>query len=160
MNWDELRQLQKELDDRIMEKVEKTREDVKDDKLLAFMVELAELANETRCFKYWSEKGPSARHIILEEYVDGVHFLISIGLDYTYDFDPTAESTEKTLTEQFHQIYDLTQRFKLSPIQENYQQLITNYLALGKTLGFHEADIFEAYKEKNEVNHERQESGY
>ncbi len=45
---------------------------------LALTIELAELANETRCFKYWSSKGPSEREVILEEFVDSIHFLLSL----------------------------------------------------------------------------------
>ena len=56
-------------------------EDVFTKKGLALLVELAELANETRCFKFWSEKGPSEREVILEEYVDSIHFLLSLGIE-------------------------------------------------------------------------------
>ena len=44
---------------------------------MALLVE-RELANETRSFKFWSTKGPSANEIILEEYVDSIHFLLSL----------------------------------------------------------------------------------
>ena len=36
-------------------------------KVLALYVELGELANETRCFKYWSLKPPSSKAAMLEE---------------------------------------------------------------------------------------------
>ena len=36
----------------------KEQTDVFREKGLALLVELGELANETRCFKFWSKKGP------------------------------------------------------------------------------------------------------
>ena len=78
MDWNMIMEMQKVLDDRIMDKIGRTRAEVSDEKLLALLVEVGELANETRCFKYWSEKGPNDRQDILEDYVDGIHFLISI----------------------------------------------------------------------------------
>ncbi|EGO87963.1 hypothetical protein G8S49_01360 [Clostridium botulinum C] len=48
------------------------------DTLLALQVEVSELANATRVFKYWSNKGPESRERILDEYSDIVHFLLSI----------------------------------------------------------------------------------
>jgi dimeric dUTPase (all-alpha-NTP-PPase superfamily) len=45
---------------------------------LALLVELAELANEVRSFKFWSNKSSSERNVIVEEYVDGIHFLTSM----------------------------------------------------------------------------------
>ncbi len=58
---------------------------VKKKKMLALLVEIGELANETRCFKYWSNKPASEREVILEEYVDGLHFILSIGIDLGID---------------------------------------------------------------------------
>ena len=60
-------------------------ENVFQKKGLALLVELAELANETRCFKFWSTKGPSEREVILEEYVDSIHFLLSLGIEKDLD---------------------------------------------------------------------------
>lgn len=44
---------------------------------LAFIVELGEFANELRTFKHWSKKSGN-KEKALEEYVDALHFLLSI----------------------------------------------------------------------------------
>ena len=49
-------------------------------RLLALIVELGEFANETRAFKYWSNKPSSSKEVIIEEYSDGLNFLISLGI--------------------------------------------------------------------------------
>ncbi|HOH68301.1 MAG TPA: dUTP diphosphatase, partial [Bacilli bacterium] len=67
----ELYRLQGELDARIASNHKTSYEKTTDDRLMALIVEIGELANETRCFKYWSNKGPSPREVLLDEYADG-----------------------------------------------------------------------------------------
>ena len=86
MKWDTLFTKQQELDKYIAENHDLKHKDVFEEKFLALLVELGELANETRCFKFWSKKAPSEKQIILEEYVDNIHFLLSIGLEKGYTF--------------------------------------------------------------------------
>ena len=43
-------------------------EDIFEELKLALAVEMGELANEVRCFKFWSFKLPSEKSVILEEY--------------------------------------------------------------------------------------------
>ena len=49
------------------------------DRLLALFVEVGEFANATRCFKYWSKKPSESKERLLDEYVDMLHFWLSIG---------------------------------------------------------------------------------
>ncbi|MGP4071331.1 dUTP diphosphatase [Piscibacillus sp. B03] len=161
MKWDSLYELQRKLDNDILERNDLTREEVMDDKILALIVEVSELANETRCFKYWSQKGPSETSVILEEFVDGIHFLLSIGIDYGYLFNGSQISTQDySLTDLFHKLYGKINRFKLNPTNMHYQKMFSTYLEIGLKLNFTEEDIHQAYLDKNKVNHERQQSGY
>ena len=77
----DLYQLQNGLDEEIYQKFSLTREGTSIRRRLALLVELGECVNETRCFKFWSVKGPSPAPVILEEYADGIHFLLSLGID-------------------------------------------------------------------------------
>src|SRR5690554_4282011 len=92
MNLSKLFELQRQLDARIEK--EHPRQDGEDrlaKKILALMVELGELANEWRGFKFWSEDQEPRTELwddrlrfhnpLLEEYVDCLHFLLSIGLE-------------------------------------------------------------------------------
>ena len=78
-------EMQKELDDFIVENnVEKWKNTPEKEKvlltdtILACLVELGEYANETRCFKHWSKKEPSHKNIRIMEYIDCLHFFLSI----------------------------------------------------------------------------------
>ncbi|RWZ59822.1 dUTPase [Halobacillus fulvus] len=161
MNWEALYHKQRQLDRYIEEHQGVTKGSKIEEKTLALLVELGELANETRCFKFWSTKGASEQHVILEEYVDGLHFLLSLGLDLDmrYDYE-TIEHSADHLMDAFLQVYSAIDDFRKGQTKEAYQILFTAFLDLGHQLGFSPQDIMNAYHEKNEVNFERQDQGY
>ena len=105
MNVSHLFAIQKVLDDRILAEHGLEGSDLFVKKIIALHVELGELANETRSFKYWSKKGPSPREIILEEFVDVLHFTLSLGIDLgctdLSDALPVRPARRRDLTEQF-----------------------------------------------------------
>jgi len=162
MNFSILFNMQQELDARIQSQHNLENENLVDRKVLALLVEIGELANETRCFKFWSLKPPASTDIILEEYVDGIHFILSLGLEMKIDTNMNFEDREsnKTLTEQFLIVYETVSIFKQDPSVSNYKNMFEEYLLLGKLLGFTSEQIEKAYVSKNEVNHKRQQQGY
>lgn len=161
MNWESLFNMQKGLDTYITENHKLENEDLFEEIILAILVELGELANETRCFKFWSTKERSETAVILEEYVDNIHFLMSVGLKKGYEFS-MIDVGEVTLKETSHflEVFHLCLTFYKDDSEGNYQALFKSYLELADILGFSEADIQKAYYDKNEVNYQRQQSGY
>lgn len=161
MNWDTLFSMQKNLDDYIAKNHHLEGQVLLEERFLALLVELGELANETRCFKFWSTKSRSDTEVILEEYVDNIHFLLSIGLHKGYEFSQIDHSIgEESETKAFNQVFAKCLEFYHHQSEENYLHMFRGYLHLAKLLGFSENDIIEAYHKKNEVNYERQETGY
>lgn len=154
--------LQKELDTRIEKEHGLENENLMDKKIMALLVELGELANETRCFKFWSLKPAATRDVILEEYVDGIHFILSIGLELGIQDQVTLSpiEEERDIVEQFQQVYASIIDFRRALNSENYHKIFNEYILLGKLLGFSAEDIEKAYMMKNEVNHKRQDMGY
>ncbi|STO07765.1 MULTISPECIES: dUTP diphosphatase [Exiguobacterium] len=160
MNWTTLFDQQRRLDERIKEEHQLSGNQF-DERLLALHVELGELANETRSFKFWSTKGPSPQDVILEEYVDGMHFLLSLGLALGYERESfPAGSSYLDATDAFLDVFRKVTNFGLSKTEAMYETLMAAYLELGYTLGFNEELIMMAYMSKNQVNHERQDQGY
>jgi dimeric dUTPase (all-alpha-NTP-PPase superfamily) len=163
MQLEKLFRMQSGLDQHIEEKHGLQNEDLFDRKVLALLVEIGELANETRCFKFWSIKPSSEKSIVLEEYVDGIHFILSLGiecgfqnLDYTLDMEPSTTST----TEQFLLIYQNVNKFKDSKNVMDFKTLLQSYLQLGTLLGISNEEMEKAYFTKNEVNYQRQQNNY
>lgn len=149
--------------DRYIQQQREVESDVFMEKALALLVELAELANETRCFKFWSQKGPSAQAVILEEYVDSIHFMLSLGLEKGFEEQlidwPVIESTS-SLTALFIDTHASIIDFINEPSFAQYRQIWGYYGALAKALGFTNEDIMQAYVQKNEENYLRQQTGY
>ena len=136
--------------------------DVFQEKGLALLIELAELANETRCFKFWSTKGPSDNAVILEEYVDSIHFLLSLGIEKGFDTLvkwPEGE-IEGDLTQLFLKTTVSIHQFLSELTVAAYEQIWIHYGAIAKKLGFTNEEIIEAYIAKNEENYTRQKTGY
>ena len=161
MNLDELFRLQMELDKKIVEQHALENRSLVSEKILALQVEIGELANETRCFKYWSTKKPSDKNVILEEYVDCIHFLLSIGIEFNFtDISVDAFVSDSRLTDQFINIYIDLNDFIICSSKDHYSTLFEDFLSLGLSIGLSEEDILDYYHRKNNINHERQASGY
>ena len=93
-------------------------------------MEIAELANETRCFKFWSNKGPSAKNTILEEYADCLHFLLTIGLDKGFNylnFNTPNEGISSNITNQFLNLYIDINDFIVCSSKDHYQTLFEDF---------------------------------
>ncbi len=164
MELAKLFQMQTELDAYI-QRNRKEQTDVFREKGLALLVELGELANETRCFKFWSTKGPSERAIIIEEYVDSIHFILSLGIERgltNIKTWPQSDDTmkEKNVTEVFMSTYEAIVTFLNNPTEHHYRIIWQWYDALAFHLQFSNDSIIEAYIAKNEENYERQKRGY
>jgi len=161
MKLAKLFEMQRKLD-AFIETNQEIRTDVFMEKGLALLVELAELANETRCFKFWSTKGPSERHVILEEYVDSVHFLLSLGIEKGLDHleEWPIGKQSGSLTELFILAQEEILYFLKNPELTPYRKVWELYNAIAEGLGFTNEEIILAYIQKNDKNYERQRNGY
>jgi dimeric dUTPase (all-alpha-NTP-PPase superfamily) len=162
MNIKKLYNLQKELDAHIKTNHQLQNDNLVDKKILALLVEIGELANETRCFKFWSLKPTAPKAKIIEEFVDGIHFILSLGIECGFENNELEIHNSQTgdMTDQFLKVFECVSKFKNTPSFIYYEQLFSEYLSLGLQLGFSHHDIEDAYLQKNEVNFERQENGY
>lgn len=157
----DLYELQNTLDNRIFEQHGVTRLETMTRRQLALLVEIGELANETRCFKFWSNKGPSTPDIILEEYADGIHFLLSLGIDLGDECESlTAMEIEGSQYDALLMIYDLANEFFKHCSLKSYHILFEAYLGLGGKLGLSAEAIRTYYFKKNQKNHDRQDANY
>lgn len=161
MDLSNLVEHQRILDQTICQNHNVTSQTTQNERILAFMVELGELANETRCFKYWSLKKASTKDIILEEYVDGIHFLVSLGIDLEFNaIGDVSNNDIDELSLKFIKVYHYAAQLSANFNIDNLKLLFNCYLQLGVMLGFQQEDIIKGYMLKNEENHQRQESGY
>lgn len=132
-------------------------------RFLALLVELGEFANEQRCFKYWSTKSSSEKSIMLEEYIDSLHFILSIGTSLKINFE-NFNFLEKTnyqdLNLAFIDLFSLVTTFFRTKSSNDFFELLNLYFTIGKKCKFDSEDIITCYIYKNEVNHLRQLQNY
>ncbi|MCV9886262.1 dUTP diphosphatase [Metabacillus halosaccharovorans] len=162
MNLEKLLKMQRAFDDRIIDKHELDGQELFLNKIIALKVELGELANEWQGFKYWKED-PQPKPDMLEEFVDCLHFILSIGLELEFNVtEHYIHNSFETVSiiDHFDMIYDQISTVKLRQTIDSYQTLLEFFLGLGERLGFTPEMIEAAYLMKNKVNHERQDQGY
>lgn len=200
MNLNKLFELQRELDEHIVKEKGLEGQDLLPKKILSLQVELGELCNCWRGFKFWSNnreprlKGykeikckwcngsgddgsgvcPDCKcegyvykeyNPLLEEYVDCLHFILSIGLEKDfvklgYNESAVEGMKRKDITSQFNYLFDKVGDFSSIPNHNNYMYIVSLFIGLGEMLGFTWEQIEQAYLDKNKINHERQENSY
>ncbi len=135
---------------------------------LALLVELGELANEDKSFKYWKKNKKTDRTKLLDEMADCLHFALSLENYYLkkysdydmskYDFENAIafkemhKPTEKDITEAF--LYACTS------ITNADKDTLMVIIGLGITLDISLEEMEKAYYKKHKENYKRQEEGY
>lgn len=217
MNLTKLFELQAQLDADIETKhPAQEGEDRFGKKVLALLVELGELGQCWRGFKYWSKDQQARTKVdiecslcsgtgdvnyemvqedaegnggheyihceecdgtgydgecnpLLEEYVDCLHFLLSIGNDVFGGLNGTQIREVLCDTEESDETVNIEATFivlfscvpeLLSSEYFRYRNAITIFLSLGLQLGFTWEQIEQAYYDKNKENFARQARGY
>lgn len=159
LDFIKLSKAQADLDKHISEEKQINHADFLKEKSIALCVEFGELLNERPfIFKYWSIK-QGDRGLALQEYVDGLHFLLSYGNAIEFDFSKYEYKRPEEM-DQRDIILGLFSIFSNLPYIKQFEEALTYYLMLGENLNFTAEEIETAYYAKNEVNHERQEVGY
>jgi len=103
---------------------------------------------------------------LLEEYVDCLHFILSIGIELGFTDIEIWSIQEEGNTSQFLKCFEainslyLVYRVDGQVTKEIYENLFGTFVELGEILGFTWEQIEQAYFEKNKINHTRQEQGY
>jgi dimeric dUTPase (all-alpha-NTP-PPase superfamily) len=97
---------------------------------------------------------------LLEEYVDCLHFTLSIGLEMNVKKIKVLSLKKESITVQFINLFNAATIFKINYSETAYLMFLSAFIGLGELLGFTWEQIEEAYFSKNAVNHARQESGY
>ncbi len=138
--------------------------------------------NEYQCLKDLNHlMGMKKTNPLLEEYVDCLHFILSIGLELECTpiaIDVIRKVSDSNIVNQFNTLFteipkvlhnisflnqELPETMRYSTerlIKTNYHLSFSLFIGLGEMLGFTWEHIEEAYYEKNEINHIRQSEGY
>ena len=156
-----LYQKQAELDQRIADNHHVSYQTTRPRRTLALLVEIGEFANATRCFKYWSNKSSEPQDIVLDEYVDGLHFFLSLGIDIgvkrkTYNHTKHSDN----LTEQVLRVYELVTQFYKKQDEKSYVKAFQAFINITPLLKVRWSTVERAYFKKLGENYHRQDNNY
>ena len=127
---------------------------------LELLVEIGELANETRYFKYWSNK-PINLDLVKGEYADCIiitlYFfnIMNIGLDEEFKI---IEKYNKV--DIFGRLYKLSSDFYYNNDKELIKEIFVTIINLGYMIGFTNLDIIELTLNKINRDKERFKEGF
>ena len=107
------------------------------------------------------------RNPLLEEYVDCLHFILSIGNELGFgnqNYTPHEglHETIKSLGVQklFIGLMSTAHELLKGQSASTYSEIVIGLTIVGELLGFTTEQIEAAYYAKNQVNHDRQDGGY
>lgn len=130
--------------------------------MVALIVELGELMNEFPTkFKYWKDTAKDNYQKGLVEYVDCLHFALSL-TNYIVCEDLDFY-TSKLYIDSINYSKKINRYLELSDILVKITDIdfcLSYLMMLGKELGFSWDEIYKTYIEKNKINYERLSSGY
>lgn len=180
MNLSNLFQMQTDLNDVIMAKRDR-REMTPERQALALWVEVGEMGNEIRSFKYWSHDRKPRPERVLEEFADCLHFAICLGIEIGIDPILAVSWLEKnegrirnwaieTKMAEGPDVFDRTLiklylcigNFFDGDMDESsaWQGLMGMLIGAGMIFGFTLEDMEKAYIKKNRINYQRQADRY
>ena len=129
---------------------------------LELIVELCELANESKCFKYWTVKKPD-KELVLEEFADTLLMVLYMFNTYNVDSVSTidVDMSLNVLVEFNILIRMCTNLMNKEDINELYlKEIFTRLIHIGKLLGLNDNEIIDACYKKIFKNEERLNSNY
>ena len=168
MNIEEIRDKQRALDEMIHWKYGLTEQDTIESRITALSVEVAEMANEAKFFKYWSLTTIN-RAKLLEECVDVLHFAASIANTYKLHvrFYPHIEGDENDIHTSYLSMQQACTVMLDRVNQPNqggidqpfdiFMRFFSDFLYLAR---IEPSEVMDMYQYKNRINHKRQQDGY
>lgn len=128
---------------------------------IALFVELGEMMNELPTkFKHWKKSAVDNRDKALVEYVDALHFVLSLfnyqncKIAYAKAYKECGKCNEYAGFTFYDCLINLIMR-----AYDGYA-ILNIIFKLGDILGFSWDEIYKTYKDKNAVNYDRLKKGY
>ena len=122
---------------------------------LELLVELGELCNESRCFKYWTKKEVN-KELVLYEYADVIlmilYFFNQFDISLNEEF-PIENNLD--IIDEFIYLYNTMSRFKDEYNKDVIKDIFVNTLRLGKLLNLNDKEVIDSCLNKININIER-----
>jgi dimeric dUTPase (all-alpha-NTP-PPase superfamily) len=140
---------------------------------IALLVEIGEVANELKSFKYWKKDKKIDLEKVQEELIDCLHFFLSLvngsQINFNEYFSPKIENkldTNRLLliifkaTARLYWLKEEKTRKNKKDGKIYYYYWLSNFEKLCWQINFDEKKLLEVYRRKNEINKQRQLENY
>jgi len=131
-------------------------ENIFDLRFLALQVKVGELANLTKCYKYTRLKEDVPKDKLMFRFIDAMKFFLSIGNQFEFNIiniDAVNKALkEDSLVKVFSGMFDDIRDLKYAIQRDNYVdslniyiKLFSEFINLGKLLGFTFEEVYDYY---------------
>ena len=128
---------------------------------LELLVEFGELANETRCFKFWSKKQKGEKEKVLEEYIDCLFMILYFCNINAVLLNENFELPEKTdLIGAFLKLYEYGLCLHKHMDKDIVKKLLVQIVYISELLDFDLTDIESSATRKSLIIQKRLKSDY
>ncbi len=146
--------------DAALKEAHNINQDYSNQMIIALYTEVGEFANEVQSFKYWKKSKQIDQEKLLEEFADGLHFLMSFAIKKKCDciIEPLVLSNDINvqILEMYKSIYKLCKNIS----KRNITKSIAIYIGIAKILNISDDVIIQSYMLKNKKNFERIKNNY
>ena len=142
------------LDDIFIEQFSKKDKDMYKKNKLELLVEIGEFANETKCFKYWSNKTPN-RDLVLEEFADCIIMTLCL---YNYKnliLEDLEYNKKEDINDNIAYLYKLGSNFYFNDDKDTLKEILFNLINVASLLNITKDEIVEASLKKIELDTKR-----
>ncbi len=127
---------------------------------IGLIVEIAELANETKCFKYWSIKKQD-KEKVLEEYADTITMTLCLFTKFDLKIEniPEHYDTDNKIL-LFNELFIDSSNMLKDGNEMLIKRIFSNLIYLGELLCYNEEELINACYKKMNILKERLNSDY
>ena len=142
------------LDDIFIDKFSSIDKDMFRKNKIELLVEIGELANETKCFKYWTKKEAN-RDLVLEEYADCIIMTLCLYNYYHMELNDIEYNRINDINDIFAKLYQLASSVYFTDNNEELEEVLFYLINLADLLNITKEEIVEASLKKIELDTKR-----
>lgn len=142
------------LDDIFIDKFSKIDKDMFRKNKIELLVEIGELANETKCFKYWTTKTPN-RDLVLEEYADCIIMTLCLYNYYDMELNDIECNKMDDVNDIFAKLYQLASSIYFTDNKKELEEVLFYLINLADLLNISKDEIVESSLKKIELDTKR-----
>lgn len=151
---EEVYQKNKELDEIFINKYSSIDKEMYKKNKIELLVEIGELANETKCFKYWTNKEPN-RELIKEEYADCIIMTLCLFNYHDIELEDVKFKRILDINDQIAYLYKIASDYYFNDNRFVLEEILFELINLASLLNISKEEIIESSLKKIELDTKR-----